>query len=218
MDTYRGLNSDPISLHKYLYVHANPINGIDPSGMAGLFGFSAAQNVNATLTSISLLSAGYDAYLYGTGAKDASAKNVGMTVLVLLAGPVAGKAVGAISAARATRVLEAGIKSGNIASIFVRAGRTSQATLRRFIPKGVKNTFIPSNNISAGYKYQWRIGGVRIEVKWHSPDLNALARFPDSNSGTMWTAQIKIKNKLIGTDGKLYRRPNNKTHIPIDLF
>ena len=32
MDSYAGNNSDPISLHKYLYAHNDPVNGIDPSG------------------------------------------------------------------------------------------------------------------------------------------------------------------------------------------
>ncbi|MBN9693310.1 MAG: hypothetical protein J0M24_23960 [Verrucomicrobia bacterium] len=32
MDTFEGSQSDPLSLHKYLYVHSNPVNGIDPSG------------------------------------------------------------------------------------------------------------------------------------------------------------------------------------------
>jgi len=33
MDPFAGNNQDPQSLHKYLYCHANPINGIDPSGL-----------------------------------------------------------------------------------------------------------------------------------------------------------------------------------------
>ncbi len=33
IDPYAGNNQDPQSLHKYLYCHANPINGIDPSGL-----------------------------------------------------------------------------------------------------------------------------------------------------------------------------------------
>jgi RHS repeat-associated protein len=32
MDDFAGNNQDPQSLHKYLYCHNNPINGIDPSG------------------------------------------------------------------------------------------------------------------------------------------------------------------------------------------
>ena len=31
-DPCEGLQSDPLSLHKYLYAHANPVNMIDPSG------------------------------------------------------------------------------------------------------------------------------------------------------------------------------------------
>jgi RHS repeat-associated protein len=37
LDPFMGNTYDPQSLHKYLYAHANPINGIDPSGeMSGL--------------------------------------------------------------------------------------------------------------------------------------------------------------------------------------
>jgi hypothetical protein len=32
MDNYQGQNTDPASLHKYLYVEADPANRIDPSG------------------------------------------------------------------------------------------------------------------------------------------------------------------------------------------
>ncbi len=32
MDSYEGNSSDPVSLHKYLYCHADPIDEIDPSG------------------------------------------------------------------------------------------------------------------------------------------------------------------------------------------
>ena len=33
MDTFEGNQNDPLSLHKYLYCHANPVNGTDPSGL-----------------------------------------------------------------------------------------------------------------------------------------------------------------------------------------
>ena len=32
-DSYEGATSEPASLHKYLYAHSDPVNGIDPSGM-----------------------------------------------------------------------------------------------------------------------------------------------------------------------------------------
>lgn len=33
MDPFEGNQSDPQSLHKYLYAHANPVNNVDPSGL-----------------------------------------------------------------------------------------------------------------------------------------------------------------------------------------
>jgi RHS repeat-associated protein len=40
LDPFLGNLSDPQSLHKYLYTHADPVNGIDPSGemLAGMIG------------------------------------------------------------------------------------------------------------------------------------------------------------------------------------
>jgi hypothetical protein len=32
MDAFPGNNSDPLSLHRYLYAHANPVNNVDASG------------------------------------------------------------------------------------------------------------------------------------------------------------------------------------------
>ena len=34
LDTYEGRGNDPLTLHKYLYAHANPVSNIDPSGNA----------------------------------------------------------------------------------------------------------------------------------------------------------------------------------------
>jgi RHS repeat-associated protein len=36
LDPFMGSTWDPQSLHKYLYVHADPVNGLDPSGLFGL--------------------------------------------------------------------------------------------------------------------------------------------------------------------------------------
>ena len=50
MDDYSGNYSDPQSLHKYLYCHANPINATDPSGK-----FIMSTTVVATLANLSLV-------------------------------------------------------------------------------------------------------------------------------------------------------------------
>ena len=49
MDTYAGRMHEPQTLHKYLYVHANPVNNIDPSGLMSLAEASAASNIQAII-------------------------------------------------------------------------------------------------------------------------------------------------------------------------
>ena len=41
MDTYQGRIHEPATLHKYLYVHGDPVNLVDPSGHVGILSFGA---------------------------------------------------------------------------------------------------------------------------------------------------------------------------------
>lgn len=94
----------------------------------------------------------------------------------------------------------------------------NETSLKSLIPQGSINTFIPSNSIKGGYKYDFIINGQKIQIKWRAPDSQVAKKYPNSNSGKMWTDQIKVGNKYLGTDGKFYR--NNKiniTHIPINI-
>ena len=56
LDPFAGNMSDPQSLHKYLYAHADPINGIDPSGefFNFLYGFTAEMKLQAQRAAASL--------------------------------------------------------------------------------------------------------------------------------------------------------------------
>ncbi|MEN8445277.1 MAG: RHS repeat-associated core domain-containing protein, partial [Cyanobacteria bacterium J06555_13] len=45
MDTYAGRMHEPQTLHKYLYVHADPVNNIDPSGLKTLQTLAAGARV-----------------------------------------------------------------------------------------------------------------------------------------------------------------------------
>ncbi|MDB9518158.1 putative Ig domain-containing protein, partial [Roseofilum reptotaenium CS-1145] len=58
-DTYEGRLNEPMTLHKYLYAHANPVNNIDPTGLFSLGEVAAARQIRNTLASIQ-----FDSYSY----------------------------------------------------------------------------------------------------------------------------------------------------------
>jgi|GEM_PF-1022227 len=49
MDTYQGRIHEPQTLHKYLYVHGDPVSNFDPSGYMTLAGQLTGINIGATL-------------------------------------------------------------------------------------------------------------------------------------------------------------------------
>ncbi|MCP4232221.1 MAG: hypothetical protein GY770_01365 [Aestuariibacter sp.] len=49
MDSWMGNNSDPITLHKYLYGNVDPVNMVDPSGKFSIGSLGSAINVAGTL-------------------------------------------------------------------------------------------------------------------------------------------------------------------------
>jgi RHS repeat-associated protein len=55
-DSYEGELSNPLSLHKYLYAHANPVNNVDPSGRSIVSAVSAYSgfNVLANISSLQI--------------------------------------------------------------------------------------------------------------------------------------------------------------------
>ncbi|NBF09203.1 hypothetical protein [Pseudomonas sp. Fl4BN1] len=105
----------------------------------------------------------------------------------------------------------------NSAAGFINNGIIKAADLDKLIPSGVLGGFKFSVVMVDGNKFKYNFGGQKVEIKWHSQDLNAAVKFPGSNSGAGWTAQIKIGNKLLGQDGNLYRKASNLTHIPVDF-
>lgn len=52
MDNFEGFQAEPMSLHKYLYAHANPVMGLDPSGNAVLTEFVYSSGVAALIQSV----------------------------------------------------------------------------------------------------------------------------------------------------------------------
>jgi RHS repeat-associated protein len=64
LDPFFGSLSDPQSLHKYLYAHGNPINGIDPSGSMTV-GVACAISLG-TFVAIGAVSAVGTSFFYGS--------------------------------------------------------------------------------------------------------------------------------------------------------
>lgn len=109
-------------------------------------------------------------------------------------------------------------KSPQLAQKFISNGKINEFLLKRMVPAGAKNSFVPSARISEGYKYDIRISklfgnSTKFQLKWHSVDKMWTVA---SNSGSGWTAQIKFGNRYLTTLGTMVR--NNKqniAHIPI---
>ncbi len=53
LDSFFGNLDDPQSLHKYLYTHADPVNGIDPSGLFSLGGIAFSMGIGGLLGGLS---------------------------------------------------------------------------------------------------------------------------------------------------------------------
>jgi RHS repeat-associated protein len=45
IDPFGGFVDEPLSIHKYLYVHADPVNLIDPEGLAALSEYGTLQRI-----------------------------------------------------------------------------------------------------------------------------------------------------------------------------
>jgi RHS repeat-associated protein len=58
MDTYQGNKQDPLSLHKYLYCTANPVNMVDPTGMDGEGGVTEQLSVMTVRTVLFAMNVG----------------------------------------------------------------------------------------------------------------------------------------------------------------
>nr|WP_253938800.1 RHS repeat-associated core domain-containing protein [Hahella sp. HN01] len=84
MDTWMGVNSDPITLHKYLYANADSGNLVDPSGNFSIGSMMSAVNTAATLAS--RVKTAYTIFNLATGKEELTAKQIGAQILFNLVG------------------------------------------------------------------------------------------------------------------------------------
>ena len=58
MDSFAGIPQNPVTLHKYLYGNADPVNMVDPTGYFSLGSLSAGNSVSGILNAMSRIDAG----------------------------------------------------------------------------------------------------------------------------------------------------------------
>lgn len=92
------------------------------------------------------------------------------------------------------------------------------SNLEPMIPSNIPNSFKPTDTITDGAKYEFTLAdGQKAIIRWHSPDPIAASKYPGSASGSRWTAQIKIGNKQLKSDGTWTKNQSlNEVHIPIE--
>jgi hypothetical protein len=88
-----GNNSDPVSLHKYLYANADPVMYTDPTGNFSIGGMMSTLNVMSTLASTAQTT--YSVFQIATGEEGVpTAKQLGSALIFNMIGGGAGKVIG----------------------------------------------------------------------------------------------------------------------------
>jgi hypothetical protein len=210
---------NPKNLGLFSYTYNNPINLVDPDGEA----------VDPRLK-ITGATAMYDSdvthHNYSIEETDAAFETMGMVLggagLIRHFGKKYGpKMIGDGARSLGVKTTMGLGKEGLqkfYAKNLLKNGTISAKDFNSLIPKGTKGTWKPTKDIKLGKKYNFKVNNTNMEFKIHSPDKNAKIKFPGSNSGSQWTAQIKVGKKYLGADGNFYK--NNKqniTHIPFRM-
>jgi len=91
MDTWMGVSSDPVTLHKYLYANVDPANMVDPTGNFSIGSFGAAGNIQGILTKVSIASTAFDIFSLATDGDGLTAREAGLLVLTSFGGAAGSK-------------------------------------------------------------------------------------------------------------------------------
>ncbi len=93
MDSFEGVPQDPITLHKYLYGNADPVNMVDPTGLFSLGSISMGNAMNGILKGINIFDnvlSVIDFLSDPVGAVVGKATNRGAAILISRGGKSAG--------------------------------------------------------------------------------------------------------------------------------
>ena len=90
-DTYEGQITEPLTLHKYLYAHSNPVSGTDPSGLYTTVETSAANSIRNFLTEVYIdgTSKFINSLLSGEDPASETLTDIGFSLILPVVGMVA---------------------------------------------------------------------------------------------------------------------------------
>jgi YD repeat-containing protein len=228
-DDYTGDKFDPISLHKYLYTHGNPVMGIDPSGqmtLTSILASFAIVSVPAILLSPNVANApsvGDATYPDRSGDLALSAMvSIGLAPPLVVAGQIVSPMVSKILHWRGPKTVVIPTQTSNVViagrqvggATFINPGPLSERAAATF--SGARYTIVDTAEDVILYR-AWGADAAEFGGFWSTlPPRGSLAAKMDSallpkwgNSATEWTAiRVPAGNRLyvgeVGTQGGIY--------------
>ncbi|MGH7947566.1 MAG: RHS repeat-associated core domain-containing protein [Opitutaceae bacterium] len=132
MDSYEGSSSDPMSLHKYLYAHADPVGMIDPSGHISII------ETQAVLFNIGIRMIPVATKISFFVAEAAGVSTIGY-----------GAARGAVALGTAAeRALPPGVSVGGLFSAAIQLPKGIVLGAHRFVKQAISGTGMQSNHLN----------------------------------------------------------------------
>jgi RHS repeat-associated protein len=84
MDSWMGIQDEPITLNKYLYGDVDPVMNVDPTGHFSLGSFSVANSIQGILAAQTAHSIGVSLFDFSTGERELTALEAGLAALDVL--------------------------------------------------------------------------------------------------------------------------------------
>jgi RHS repeat-associated protein len=178
LDPFAGNMQDPQSLHKYAYVHGDPVQGIDPSGLMTL-----SSTLSTTTVRLGLAGAGVGAVVGGYYGYITTGTISG-TILYGLLGALVGFGIGASAGA----LLTPGASTGPAAAIRIFVHKLAPQIARiasRTSPQSATGAYLVAKSFLAGMSVGVALGAFAPD-EWREPiTLSALAAYGIANVGSI---------------------------------
>ena len=205
MDTFPGMNSNPETLHKYIYANADPVGVIDPSGNTGLFGFSVAQNIGAILTTANIGLTGYSVFDITTSdsSPELKAKQLGVLAILSLSGYGASKYIVGKIAAGGVQVTSKALATGSV-TVLGKAKQTEILAAEFLAQKTAANVVVRGTSASGA---DLVVNGIFWELKTlRSASAAAVRRsFKEAIAKSQGYGRVIIDGRSAGLTEEIFK-------------